>query len=276
MENGSRPALSQQIQQTCQELGVTCIPVPDRHHENPNVACAYPIDWVVQNWIAKDQESQYSIIIDSDMFPVRQLSVDKFMADAALAGLPQRRGHVRYIWNGIVLWNHRRMLDWDQVSFHCSGCRGINPYFRQELWWGNQIEGQVVDVGGAMYFYLRDHPRLKVKYLVSTHHITTQRKNLQALPANILAEYQNEFRFELIEQIFFHYGRGSNWDNNSPTYHQRKSALMEKFLQCALYDQLSFPEQFVRPPYKDREFHYRQYLDTFRYHIKRLLKKGKP
>ncbi len=272
VNNGSSPELSRQIRDHARSLGLSHVEIIDKHHENPNVACAYPIDWVIKNCLVPDKDVRNSIIIDSDMFLVKKFSALDFVGDYEIAALPQRRGHVRYIWNGIVFINHRTIRDLDQVSFHCSGCWGYCPGFDTRRWRKGKIEGQGVDVGGDMYFYFKGHPGCKVKYLFSTHHITPERKNLNALPSEILSEYDAEFAFELIEQKFFHYGSGSNWKNQPKDYHSRKTQFTDQFLRKVVNGSIVIPDLVQRKNYVDPGFRYSQYFSTMRYFLSKMLR----
>ena len=178
---------------------------------------------------------------------------------------------MNYIWNGLVFINHKTIEDIDELSFCCSGCKGLCPYFNDALWYGNTIEGQMVDVGGAIYFYLRNHPQCKIKYLTSTHHIKPERNNLEYLPKPILDKYDCEFAYEIVNQTFLHYGSGSNWKRQSAEYHARKTKLTYEFIRGAIEGRIEMPARPCKGKYRDPEFRLSQYANSLRYFINRTL-----
>lgn len=271
INNGSTSERIETVRQAALALGLKHIDLPEKHHENPNVACAYPIDWAIQNLIAPDRQADISVIIDSDMFLAAPFSFSEFLGDFELVALPQRRGPVRYIWNGLVMLNHRTLQDLSQLSFHCTGCRGICPEVAPPAWQEGKILGQNVDVGGAAYFYFQSHPACRWKTLYSTHHITAERRNLHALPVDFLPHYDPAFCFELLEQSFLHYGSGSNWKGQSPEYHQRKTAALRSLLDGCFTGQYHIPNLPDHAPYQDRSYDARQYIDTIKYLAKLVI-----
>jgi hypothetical protein len=62
------------------------------------------------------------------------------------------------------------------------------------------------------------------------------------LPKEILVEDNEDYRFEIYEKTFLHYGRGSNWDNQSEEYHRNKTLLLEKFVQGCEDGRIKLPE----------------------------------
>ena len=155
---------SNSIENTCSTLGIMSIKVilddefkfmnGENHFENgkycnPNLACAYPIIWAWQKIITED--NSISVIIDSDMFLIKDISILETIKDYNFSFVPHYRENMEifYPWNGIVIADIPNMP---------------NP---KEMNWGcGRVNGIPVDVGGQGHFYLEKYKKqLKNLYL---------------------------------------------------------------------------------------------------------------
>ena len=222
VNNGSSDVLRKEIHDICIDNGINHIYVENPNHMDPNIACAYPINQILDKYIKLEKESNtISVIIDSDMFFISDFSIVDFIGDNEIAALPQSRGDVNYIWNGIVFINHSKVIDIESFDF---GYQFIN--------------GHGTDVGGNMYFYFKEHPYCKMRHVIHTSHIKSESNNLDSLPDDILKIYDDSFCFEIIEKCILHYGRGSNWDNMVADYHKRKTILLHTFINGCLENKI--------------------------------------
>ena len=123
-------------------------------------ACGYSFSWGWKHHISKND--CISVILDSDMFFIRDVSIQDVMSDHNLAIIPsyrysskyrseESRGTIalQYPWNGVVMADIPNMP---------------NP---SDLKWSLGIfNGQATDVGGEGHKYLIDHAdELKIKYM---------------------------------------------------------------------------------------------------------------
>ena len=180
--SGYKPERIQEINDVCESLGIQCIRVeldPEYQYINGykqfegdsftgdgSQVCGYSFTWGWQHYIVKND--CISILIDSDMFFIKDISFGEMMKDHNLAFIPsyrysqkyseKSRGQIalRYPWNGLVIADIPNMP---------------NP---SELKWGLGIfNGQSCDVGGEGYQYLIDYEyQLKIRYL---DHVSIQR-----------------------------------------------------------------------------------------------------
>jgi hypothetical protein len=164
-----------EIDKICDEIGVECIRVeldPELKYLNGikmfegdsylngNNACAYSFTWGWKNYIANND--CLSIIIDSDMFFIRDISLNDEMEGYNFAFVPSYRyleqyknpenhGKIafKYPWNGIVFVKPHELPNPENVSWGCG-----------------QIEGIAVDVGGEAHMYLeRNKKEIKERYI---------------------------------------------------------------------------------------------------------------
>ena len=174
--SGYSPQRVQEIDDVCNKLDIECIRVEldsqlqyingykqfegESFTSGGSHACGYAFSWGWKHHICKNK--CISMIIDSDMFFIRDISIENMMNDYNLAFVPSYRYNQKYIdehnpgkialqypWNGIVIANIPSMP---------------NP---QELKWGLGVfNGESCDVGGEGYQYLLNYQQqLKIKYI---------------------------------------------------------------------------------------------------------------
>ena len=172
----------QEIFDVCKEMNIQCIRVdldPELQYINGykqfegdsftgdgSQVCGYAFSWGWKHYISKND--CLSLIIDSDMFFIKDISIEDKMKDYNLSFIPSYRysrkysdsdrGEIalRYPWNGIVIADIPNLP---------------NP---SELKWDLGVfNGQACDVGGGGYKYLLDYEKeLKIKYM---DHVSIQR-----------------------------------------------------------------------------------------------------
>lgn len=164
-----------EISQICEELNIECIRVeldPDLKYLNGikmfegdsylngNNACAYSFTWGWKKYIANN--NCLSVIIDSDMFFIRDISLNDEMEGYNFAYVPSYRyleqyknpenpGKLafKYPWNGIIFAKPHELPNVQDLSWGCG-----------------YVEGIAVDVGGEAYMYLeRNKDEIKERYI---------------------------------------------------------------------------------------------------------------
>ena len=114
------------------------------------------------------------------------------MKDCIIAGLPQHRQHVKYIWNGIMFFDMKKIIELDEnLNFDC----GI-------------VDGVLTDVGGYTYYYFKknniEFKETDVDYPTHFNEIELQNE-----------EVTRGYNFELhLNGKFLHYRAATNWHSN--------------------------------------------------------------
>jgi hypothetical protein len=211
--NAATASDDREIRETCARLGVECIEVEERNHLTVNCSHASALQWSFHQYLKYETEC-IAAILDSDMFMISDFSLNDYLDGYDLAGVSQSRGHVYYLTNDIIFFNMAALPDKDAMNFMC-----------------DKIEGVHVDVGGDLYYWLKNNPSLRIRYIKSTGQIWSGKNNLQLLPEAILNDYDDDYKFSIVENAFLHYGRGSNWDRKSEEYHRNKTGTLIKFLE---------------------------------------------
>jgi hypothetical protein len=120
--------MCQQINEMCANLGIQCIRIPQSIHaapylpreknedfQNPAVRCANVVQYSLD--MLGFEHDGIVMIIDADMFLIQPFSIAEYFKDDQLAGVPQRREHVNYIWNGLVFFYINNITDKHTIEF---------------------------------------------------------------------------------------------------------------------------------------------------------------
>lgn len=223
------PTLSREIERTCTRLGVRCIKIPQHIHNqpylrrwpgedynSPSVRNANAIQYAL-NTIGYDHPG-IVVLIDSDMFLIRETSIEKILEAHDLCGLIQSRKHITYLWIGLVFLRMPALPDKRSIDFNC----GL-------------IDGVGVDAGGQTYHYLQQQSRVKLLW-GNINYLEGAREHFASLPGDDpLKKFLNcnPDRIEfLMDYRFVHYGAGTNWDYKSTRYHDAKTRAFHEFINA--------------------------------------------
>lgn len=161
---------------------------PNNIPMNPAQACAHTIQWSYDNLIKKNHSDDIVFFTDSDMFLIDEFDIEEYMSDAIIGGLSQGRGHVTYMWNGIMFFNMSKIIDKD-IDFS-----------------EGMVDGEMTDVGGHTYYYFKKTGiELKgsdVQYPTHYYDIDLQKD---------AGGYNMELH---LNGNFLHYRAATNWHSN--------------------------------------------------------------
>jgi hypothetical protein len=199
------------IKEECEKLGIQCIDVDERRPQHPSHAHSSVLQWAFHKYI-KHQTNSLSVILDCDIFMIKDFSVNDYMNGYDVAGAIQKR-HITYLFPGLMFFNLKTLPNKDDIDFWCG-----------------DIEGARADTGGKLYYWIKDNPNLKIRYMTTNGLICLKNNNLQFIPKNLIQEYDEDYQFGVIEKTFLHYRKGSNWNSKSNEFHKKKTIFLEKFL----------------------------------------------
>ncbi len=183
------PDITEQFETACSLRGLEYYRKPlNNIPMNPAQACAHTIQWSYDNLIKKNHFDDIVFFTDSDMFLIDEFDIEEYMSDAIIGGLPQGRGHITYMWNGIMFFNMPKIDD-------------KNIDFSEGM-----VEGQLTDVGGYTYYYFKKTGiELKgsdVQYPTHYYDIDLQKD---------AGGYNMELH---LNGNFLHYRAATNWHSN--------------------------------------------------------------
>ncbi len=183
--------ISKQFENICLEDNFCYYKKPKRDVQlNPAQSCADTIQWTYDNLIKINHKDDIVFFCDSDLFLINDFDIINYMEDAIIAGLPQYRGNVTYMWNGIMFFNMSKIKDYG-IDFS-----------------DGYVEGEMTDVGGQTYHYFKRNDlsfkQTDVQY--PTHYNDIELQN---------EEVTKGYNFELhLDGKFLHYRAATNWHSN--------------------------------------------------------------
>lgn len=120
---------------------------PERAYPmNPAQACADTVQWTYDILIKENHKNDIVFFCDSDLFLIDEFDIVEYMNDAIIAGLPQYRGSVIYMWNGIMFFNMpiiieskysknivEMYIEWHERMWYYEGDAGIIAKQREKM-----------------------------------------------------------------------------------------------------------------------------------------------
>ena len=206
-------SMEERINAMCRKHGIRCIRIPQSIHSKP-----YLQRWPGENFnapaVRNSNVVMYSldqvgfdhngivVLLDSDMFLIKDFSFTEYMRNYNLAGLDQQRGPISYLWIGLAFLDMNTMPSHRTINFNCGRVGNIS-----------------VDAGGQTYRYLHDNSDARVKlfgneFIHNFHYVLNETKNVSVKNDN----------------VFFHYYAGTNWTNYPANYHIEKTKLLNQVI----------------------------------------------
>ncbi|WP_209125696.1 hypothetical protein [Alkalihalobacillus sp. BA299] len=222
--DGKNNSIRNKIKENCDNLGVKHIITHFTDIKSPSEAHAYLLQWAFHNIIIHDKQC-ICCLIDPDMFFITETSIEKYLNGYDLAGIPQYRRHVKYLYPNILFLKMDNLPNKENINF----MNGL-------------VEGEKTDTGGFLYYWLKQNKRLKIKYIQHTSHIYSKNNNMHCLPDEIKREYNDDYRFDIIDKMILHYGRGSNWDKKDTSFHINKTNLAFRFVNGCIMGDIVLPK----------------------------------
>ena len=191
---------------------------------NPAFRCADSVQYMLS--VVPWQKYRALLLIDADMFPIRDIEAIPVSFATPFYGVHQVRTHkkesVEYLWNGIF-W-----ISGDAPFQHLIN---FDFYNRRKLG---------TDVGGQTYKWIQQLAKLGRPGKFLNHHASGHwDRNLASqarVPEPLISWLENDYRnvdsgkyfAELYDETFFHYRAGSNWQNRDPGIDlKNRATLME-------------------------------------------------
>jgi hypothetical protein len=258
--DASNENMATQIKEICAKHDIHHIRIPQEIHTRPYLP-RLPGDPLHRPNIRHANCVQYSLdtlgfnhngivfIIDSDMFLVRPLNISEYMKDKDIvAYVKGSDNNVFYLCPNLCFLHMNRLPDKRSLNFNCGVANGAS-----------------VDSGGWTYFYLKQHPELRVisveglwSYLLfCPHYIDSRPIDYTASEdarREVYIKYgfnEKEIQFFLkrpdtfeiyMDKCFLHYRAGTNYSNLSQEFHNNKTRIFNEFINDILQDTYKTPQ----------------------------------
>lgn len=212
-----RPKRRKAIKNICKELGLKCLDVRFRSFVS---GCSYITGWSL-TWLyhrfCRWEKDTIHVIIDSDMFFVKDFNFNEYLGDNQICAIHQRREEYEYLWNGFMIMKGAELPNKNLFNFRLTTINGVRT-----------------DTGGMFYYWLKKSPDLKIKYIPNTDHEDVSNSGL--LPDAIKSEYKPEYNFQFIEDYILHSRGGSNWNRDTNEFLDAKRNYLYKYLDEVLHN----------------------------------------
>jgi hypothetical protein len=183
--------ISKKFEDICLASGLSYYKKPKREVQlNPAQACADTVQWTYDNLIKKNNKDDIVFFCDSDLFLIDEFDICEYMKDSVIAGLPQYRGNVTYMWNGIMFFNMPKIKDYD-IDFS-----------------DGYVEGELTDVGGQTYHYFKKN---NLKFKETDVQYPTHYNDIELQNEKVTRGYNFELH---LDGKFLHYRAATNWHSN--------------------------------------------------------------
>lgn len=245
------------IHATCRYLKIRCIDIPQSIHtqpylsrqihdnlQQPNIRNCNAVQWAWDNYILKHKGPV--LLIDSDMFLIRPLSLEKALEGSDLAYVSWSTTDMfngnpyRYMWIALIGFNMNTLPSPEEICFNCGYLPNTNA---------------VVDSGGWTSIYLRKFQNeLKTKDIsflqghtfFCPYRYGPPNQQINASPLEIRENLaQRGFTNQEIEMVlqkpdtiellfdnhFLHYRCGTNYEGYSHKYLNSKDEILISFFE---------------------------------------------
>jgi hypothetical protein len=234
---------------------------------NPALRCAVTCQFAWQH--LKQTNCERAILIDSDMFPIRDFNFESMIKGKSVGAVHQVRknemNQVEYFWNGILAADFVRDCSLFDISFDA----GIY----------NELK---TDAGGGTYIWVLNNYK-KINWLNSLSSLTWSEDEMPDYVTLKLKDFiqlddRNElsnYYSEIYMDTFFHFRAGGNWNAEpSKIVIKRRIKLFEAFCDM-LFEELNI-KMLIRQSLYSRlsEFKYKGILKSENV-LRKYIKRGK-
>lgn len=217
------PTRRKRIKEICKELKVKCKDVRFRSFiSGASYITGWSLNWAYHRFCRWEKDTIH-VMIDSDMFFIKDFNFNEYLGDNDLVGVHQRRENVDYLWNGIYFLRGGEIPDKNHFDIRLT-----------------TVDGVRTDCGGRTHYWLKRNPDLKIKFIEHTCHNDVSKSNL--LPESLRADYDPKFNFQFLEDFILHYRGASNWSKSDDAFVNAKKDYFNKFMDEILNNDVKINE----------------------------------
>ena len=238
--NSGDITIKTQIEDKCRELQIQCISIPNDHHvyrDNASERSADSMNFIFQYQQA--HPDQY-LVIDSDMFLIRDFSAEQYKEYSAAIVLQSRANPTyHYPWNGLYYFDmfklkNKEQIRWERIPGYCDTGGRMNDWFltqmehrpipnTDDIRWSNQTFHNDV-------FYFIKHLWSGTWSHEETPDYIKERPNLLEFLSTDPRNTNGMFFCELYDNAFLHYRAGGNWRQEGLAFHKENTKKLKSVL----------------------------------------------
>jgi hypothetical protein len=194
VDDSVEPHITRRFEEVCRATGATYHRKPARFtRNNAAAACAAALQWTFDEIIKKRYSDQIVMLLDSDMFLIENFDAVEYIRGYTIAGLWQKRNHITYIHNVLLIFNMPEIMRFGGDLDFSSG----------------MLEGCEVDVGGYLYYFLhRDGVKVRATDPNMEPVYPARFKGIDLHDFGLTKGYNMELH---CDGRFLHYRSATNW-----------------------------------------------------------------
>lgn len=238
------------IEAICKRLSIKCVSIPTNVHQevypvrfkgeplHHEIRCAQAIQYALD--VQAKKSSDLTVLIDSDVFLVKPFSFEEYANGYDCAGVIQTKKTLRYIKNGIAIFDFSRISYSPELNFFPA-----------------RIENIPLGIGGHMYYFFKNNKNISCKDInefriaqmplcdrvgcmkssgLCCHEVShLKQEGFNDEQVYFLSKNPQNVSF-FCNQSFLHYGGGTNWNARSQEYVSRKTKIVEDYITNIMRD----------------------------------------
>jgi glycosyltransferase involved in cell wall biosynthesis len=174
----------------CRDLNISFYHHDSIPGKNPSQYHGEAIQWIYDTVIKNDSECDLFLILDHDMFLIRDFDLIEHMGDYHICGNYQSRGLVSYIWPGLIMFRNSKI-------------KNHNFNFLPGVY-----HGELLDTGGGTHLLINS---LDIKYKQTSYCYPDTYNDIDLLDPNVNLGYGFELH---LNDKFLHFRNACGWHNN--------------------------------------------------------------
>ena len=223
--NGGDVNIKNIIEETCKNLGIQCINIPNQQHilqQDAAIRCADSMNYILKYQL---QNPDKYLLIDSDMFLVDNFDISEYEKyDCAIVLQSCDNFTNNYFWNGIYYFDFNKMKNINLLNWNC-GKHDVGGMMKE--WLSIQTKN-IPNSHEIRYTNKKFHNDdiYYIKHLWSCSwdesEIPENLKNNAKLIHFIKTDPRNKngkFYCEIYDNKFLHYRAGGNWEKRNMKLH---------------------------------------------------------
>ena len=219
------------IEEMCLALNIKCISIPNEQQQYITCAaqrCADSMNYILSYQIKNPDKY---LLLDSDMFLVDYLDINKYSQYDCAVLLQSRHNHnTNYIWNGIYYFDIPRMKNLEMLNWNCAPDCDVGGMMQQ--WLKTQMLDKSMPNTDDLRWKQDESFHTDSIYFIK--HLWSCTWNEEEIPQNLKGEtyiplftflkedvrnVNQKFFCEIYDNVFFHYRAGGNWNKEGMNLH---------------------------------------------------------
>lgn len=176
--------------EVCETLGVSFYHHDSVSGKTPSQYHGEAIQWAYDTIIKYEFVDDLILILDHDMFLIENLDLIEFLGVNDIAGTPQNRGKIEYIWPGLIMFKYNSI-----------------KHIKFDFYPGNYF-GENLDTGGGTCHILKSEG---IRYKKTNYEYPDSYDDIDLLDEKVNLGFGFEFH---LDRKFLHFRNACGWHNN--------------------------------------------------------------